>query len=215
MPTIQELPPADLEYLANDPGFSEFISNDPELDNLDAEKYSPAMELRMIGELSGSTYAIGTACLFPLSPLHLAYFWVLDNPFITHRRPKTQLDADIFLYILSSRTFSGSPQQLVVSAAGFCRDHGIMFEQACEEIREMLSVSFNPLTFHPKNPGNNTAPVYDADWIAMITTSAAESARVSAIELMNYPLSAVLWYHTQTRRKLTNDSNSIRRRTPD
>lgn len=215
MPTINELPAEDLQYLANTPEFSTFISDDPELDAIDAEKFNPALELRMIAELSGIMYRIGTAVFPPVFPLLLSYLWVLDNPFITHSREKTELDADIFLYLLHSREFSGSPVDLIDTAAGFCRENGITFEQAQQEISELLAIAYNPLSFHPQTgPRSDTPPVYDADWLTNKLSAAARIANCPAEELMFKPLSAVLWWYTQARRE-TEPPGSIRRRTPE
>lgn len=215
MPTINDLPAEDLVFLANDPGFSEYISADPELDALDAEKFNPALELRMIAELSGCMYKIGTAVFPPVYPLLLSYLWVLDNPFITHSREKTELDADIFLFLLHSRDFSGSPKDLILTASGFCKDNQIPFETAKKEIFELLAVAHNPLSFHPKTSSSDTPAVYDADWLTNKLSAAALKANCSAENLLYKPLSAVLWWYTQARRDNEKNPNAIRRRTPE
>ena len=187
MPTINDLPAEDLIFLANDPGFSEFISADPELDALDAEKFNPALELRMISELSGCVYKIGAAILDPISPLHLSYLWVLDNPYITGSREKTELDADIFLFLLSVKNFNGLPTDLINQAIGFFSNNVITFNQADREIKEMLSVSYNPLSFHPRTSDTGKAPVYDADWLTRIVSIAARQTNEKASDLMTAP----------------------------
>lgn len=214
MPTINDLPAEDLIFLANDPGFSDYISADPELDALDAEKFNPALELRMISELSGCIYKIGSAILEPISPLHLSYLWVLDNPYITDSHPKKEIDADIFLFLLSIKNFSGAPIDLINQAAGFCRDHNITFDQADREIREMLAVSYNPLSFHPRTSDTGKAPVYDADWLTRIVSIAARQTNEKASDLMTAPLSSILWWYTQAAKE-NDTTNSIRRRTPE
>ena len=216
MPTINDLPADQLRYLANSAEFSEFISDDPELDRLDTEKYDPAMELRMISELSGSCfYGIGNAVFPPIFPLLLSWLWLLNSPFVTGAQP-TEPDADIFFFLLKGKSFSGTVSELAKASSGFCRRSGISFDTALREISELKQIAFHPLTFFPPS-GSDSADsrnMYDADWLSHKVCIAAKESLISAAELMYSPLSAVLWYYIQWYRRTFPDQN-VRRRTPE
>lgn len=209
---------ADLIELASDEAFQEIFARDPVLDKLEAEAYDEQKEFFSLNWFLGlAPVKVGKSPLHPLTAGRWAFLWAIKNGYARGGKV-TQLDADIFLYIMGKelRDLGCSVEEIPVKAAGFSAASGLSFEQAHEEIKFLIAVAFLPLQMLPPPKKDEIInSKYDTEWLAdLVSVVAKESGEPARYILHEMPLTAACAYVVSSR-KAFDTKHEIRRRPPE
>ena len=124
-----------LRQLAASGEFQELLQNDEHIKKLEALKYNPRDEYIALSDVLGWNPMFRSLKLRRLTPALWAFLWTLRSPYTQEEMYKAdELDTDIFLYLLTVDLREGdvSPKKIVIAAIGFCRKHGICWQEARE-----------------------------------------------------------------------------------
>ena len=161
--------------LTKDKEFQHRFATDKELDELDSLKNNPAEELKALQSVLGLDLTFTDRKTKVLTPAKWAYLWILNSPFVTSEKPPTEIDIDLFLYILEKGVENGDVVESFNKSIGYTKTINIDYEEALKVIINAIRIAFRPLHLFPKRQGNGSKLVFDADWITSLV------ARVHAV----------------------------------
>lgn len=206
-------------FLQQSAEFQKLLAEDPVLAELESQQYDPAAAFYALIEMLRGTFTIGRVEIQPLTPAVWAFLWGIGNRYTVDTKKVTEVDTDIFLYVLANgvRNLDCKPEELPAIASGFCPGKGIEYPDAFKEIHAVINAAFRPFEMTPKVKAGNSAPPpqYDAFWLAQLCSVVAQETNETANAIMfNMPLSACNYFFVNYIRKNDPKSN-IRRRSPE
>ena len=206
-------------FLAQSAEFQKLLAEDPILCELEAQQYDPQAEFYSLMEMLRGTFTIGKSTIQPLTPAVWAFLWGIGNRYTIDLNKVTEIDTDIFLFVLANgvRRLNCSPAELPAAASGSCPAMGLDYRDAFKELTQVIHAAFRPLEMMPKTTGGQSAPPqYDAYWLAQLCSIVAGETNEKATELMfTMPLSSCYYYLVNYNRKNAKNGDMIRRRTPE
>lgn len=161
--------------LTKDKEFQHRFATDKELDELDSLKNNPAEELKALQAVLGLDLSFTDRKTKVLTPAKWAYLWILNSPFVTSEKPPTEIDIDLFLYILEKGVENGDIVESFNKSIRYTKTIDIDYEEALKVIINAIRIAFRPLNLFPKRQGTGSKLVFDADWITSLV------ARVHAV----------------------------------
>lgn len=200
----------ELLYLTQSDEFQQIFASDPELDQLEAQRYDEKLEFHLTMEALGQVFCAGTQPIRSITPAIWSLLWTLGNRYTRDEKP-TETDADLFLWVLSQTPLkSFQLSELPGEASGFFKKAGLSFQDADLVIREMIDAAFAPLSLLPPKPDDEIR--FDSDWLVRISGIAArESNETFSHCMMEMPLSVCFWHLINDQRR-SDYKHTIRRR---
>ncbi len=186
-------------------GFNYFISDDEVLNKLDMLDFSLDFERLCSQAMLGKPIEVDGIKINPITPLIWHTLWCCGSP-ITNQDLKhtTVADLDIFFYLLENG-FDGDYEALKKNADLYCLAtfNADQFPLLSKVLMTSIRIAFFPLTFIPSNVHleGKKKVLFDADWLASITSIVHEETGLTADEIMKKPLCFCEYYFLQFLRK--------------
>ena len=200
--------------------FNEILAGDAVLKELEAAKYNPEQEKRLLLEvLQLGDYRVGNLPVRPLTIAKWSFLWMLKSPFVVGGTAEIH-DWDIFLYVLSQidlQEISCSIDEISAKADGYALATQLDAKNLLEEVRSMIKSAFLPFEMLPPKTSGNTAEngIYDGMWASFMAGIAARESGMDfnyCLHKMSLSCVCTLWVNWQRRESI--DGDKIRRRTP-
>ena len=195
-----------LRQLAASGEFQELLQNDEHIKKLEALKYNPRDEYIALSDVLGWNPMFRSLKLNRLTPALWAFLWTLRSPYTQEEMYKAdELDTDIFLYLLTVDLREGdvSPKKIVIAAIGFCRKHGICWQEARAWLCERVHFAFRAGGMLPRTDSwSDNAHVFDADWLTFFCSIVAQETREKvSVVMYDMGLGSCCYYFIQALRK--------------
>ena len=197
-----------IEQLVRDKVFQERFATDEVLNQLDQLKYDPYIEYNQIQFLLHNKFRVRRnqqktkvnwfkklfSKLFskPISPyiqlepmtLGLwAYLYTIKSPLVFEQQSATMMDADIFFYLLETKNYSLSIDELIKVSMNYSKDVlGLTKEQTEDVIQKLFKISFRVLNMFPRLQMDKKA-VFNADWITSLVTKVVQVSSYTTQQL--------------------------------
>lgn len=200
-------------FLASSREFKSILSRDPRLRELEREKYNPSNEYHLILELLHGIHWIKKIPVMPITPAVWGLLWVMRNGYVTDGEIITELDSDVFFYLLAKgiKRTGADPVEITRNAAGFSRKNGLTPKEIHSELTALVRLAFAPLRMLPATPGTGEL-AFDSDWLASIVSVVARTANERSVYVLyEMPLSVCCMYYVQARKRY-DYNGSIRKR---
>ena len=200
-----------IEQLQKDEVFKERFANDEVLDQLDQLKYDPFIQYNQIQLLFHNKLKFYNTKFEPMTLGLWAYLYTIKSPLVFEQKKATTLDADIFFYLLETKNFELSLDELVAKALNYS-SNVLKFtkEQTQDVIQKLFKVSLRVLNMFPRLRIEKKA-VFNADWITSIVTKAFQVSSYSTQQLYKQvPICEVYYLFAQYCREKGSEAIFIR-----
>lgn len=121
-----------------------------------------------------------------IEPLTLAlwgYLYTLKSPIVTEGENVSMLDINMFFYLLQTKDFNQTLDQLLVNSLNYCVNKmGITESEAVEMFKSLLKINFRVLNMFPRLKIEKKT-VFNADWLSSIVTKVSQVSSYSTQEL--------------------------------
>ena len=172
-----------IEELQRDEVFKERFATDKILDQLDQLKYDPYIQYNQIQLLLHNKLKFCGKQFQPMTLGLWAYLYTIKSPLVFEERKITTVDADVFFYLLETKDFSLSIDDLVATSMNYSKTTlGFTKEQTEDVIQKMFKVSLRVLNLFPRLQLEKK-PVFNADWITSIVTKVSQVSSYSTQQL--------------------------------
>ena len=179
-------------FLANSAEFQKILAEDIVLKELAGTEYSKTNELQSFFELAGSSLQIGPLKIRPLTAGLWSFLWYLDNNYTSDVKQITEVDTDIFLYLLCQDRLDFSTTELkdlLYRSLKWCQKFHIDYSEAAAFLLQLVNRSFSPLSLLPEQNFKKDAPEWDCLWLTQYgCTVSGESGQSIEYCMFEMPL---------------------------
>lgn len=199
--------------LTKDEEFQYRFGHDKILDELDEMETNKNEEYTSLMLLLKNEIVIEDKIYHPLTIAIWGFLYVIDSPFINSEKEVTELDIDIFFYLLDNGVAHININDTIINAAGYSKKLNLDINNALDVILKIIKISFQPLNLFPKK-NSNGKNLFDGDWVTALVTKVYNVTGYDANYIMNtLSLHACCYYFAQYARE--NGAEQIFRRTPE
>ena len=203
-----------IKALTLDEEFQKRFGSDEILDQLDQQKYNPTEQLLLFQSINNEKIEIYQQKIKPITPKIWTFLWIIDSPFINTKKEISQVDIDIFLYLMQNQVKDIIPSNIVSEAVGYCQKNNIDYEVAVKIIYQAMRLAFKPLSLFPKsNISGNVQMYYDSEWLTGTIAKVHAVTGLFPEQIMNMSLTAICYYFAQFAKM--NGAENIYRRSPE
>lgn len=179
--------PQNIQYqiylLTKDNQFQERFGKDEKLDQLDELKYDPFIEYCQLQLLMHNKLEMCGIELEPLTLSLVAYLYTLKSPLVIKDETISMLDINLFFYLLQTKDFEKTFEQLLVNSLNYCTEQmKVTEQQAIEMFKNIMKINFRVLNMFPKLQGARKTN-FNADWLTSIVTKVKQVTSYSTQEL--------------------------------
>lgn len=204
----------DLLLSMQDDDFQNILKNDPVIDELEKQKYNENFQFNELMAILSKIYKINGVLVQAVTPAIWAFLYSIGNAYTRKGKTIENIDTDIFMYIISNG-ISNLPDDLILTASGFCIEKGIDYAQTENDIKTFIYLMFRPLemlnTFTPENEQIR----FNADWLTKIVAIVCPlTNKTSDDVIFNMALTECFYYLIQYARKF-DDKGLIKRKNSD
>ena len=172
-----------IEQLCRDKVFQQRFATDEVLDQLDQLKYDPFIQYNQIQLILHNKLKFYNIEFEPMTLGLWAYLYTIKSPLVFEHKTVSTIDADIFFYLLQTKDFSLSLDQLVQKSVGYSSSvMKLTNEQITEVIQKLFKIQFRVLNMFPRLQENKEA-VFNADWITSLVSKVKQVSSYSTQEL--------------------------------
>lgn len=194
-----------------DDAFAEIISNDPILQELEKEKFNHTDQFFQLMMMLSKVFTINGVTVSCITPAIWSWLYCTKNAYAIRETP-SQIDTDIFLYILHNG-IKNLDDDYISAAAGFCEKNSIDYIEAQADLVNMIYLSFRPLEM--LSGGGSQQPRFNADWLTQIVSVVAPLTGKKSDEIIfDMSLTQCFYYAVQMARK-SDVEGRIKRRNSD
>ena len=194
-----------------DDAFAEIISNDPILQELEKEKFNHTDQFFQLMMILSKVFKINGVTVSCITPAIWSWLYCTKNAYAIRETP-SQIDTDIFLYILHNG-IKNIDDDYISAAAGFCEKNGIDYIEAQADLVNMIYLSFRPLEM--LSGSSTDQPRFNADWLTQIVSVVAPLTGKKSDEIIfDMSLTQCFYYAVQMARK-SDVEGRIKRRNSD
>lgn len=172
-----------IEQLCRDKVFQQRFATDEVLDQLDQLKYDPFIQYNQIQLLLHNKLKFYGIQFEPLTLGLWSYLYTIKSPLVFEDKKITTLDADVFLYLLDTKDFSLSLEELIAKSLNYSSSVlKLTKEQTQDVIQKLFKITFRVLNMFPRLQAQKEA-VFNADWLTSLVTKVAQVSSYSTQEL--------------------------------
>lgn len=170
-------------HLTTDEEFQKRFGDDKVLDQLDDLKYDPFIEYCELQLLMHNKLSICNVELEPLTLSLWAYLYTIKSPIVNEEQNITNIDLDLFFYLLQTKNFECDISELLVNSMNYCKEKmNITLDKAIEIFKKLLKVNFRVLNMFPRFQAQRRS-VFNADWMTSIVTKVSKVSSYSTQQL--------------------------------
>lgn len=207
----------DVMLAMQDDAFKVILQNDEVINELEKQKYNPTLEFNELMSILSKIYKINGIVVQALTPAVWSFLYAIDNAYTKKDKVVQKIDTDVFMYVISNG-ISNLKQDLITSAAGFCDQHGISYEQTESDIKSLIYLMFRPLQMFNSfinNTEQKQEVRFNADWVTKIVSVVCPlTNKTSDDVIFNMSLTECFYYMVQNARKY-DDKDLIKRKNSD
>lgn len=205
---------AGIFQLTKDEQFQKRFATDKVLDEIEQMKFNRAQELKILQLLTMNKVQINQRWVKGITPVMWSNLWIMNNAFISNTQKLSEIDIDVFMYMLENDVELFDPVIVLDRSFNYCVKNNISLETATNIILVSIKLAFKPLNLFPKINKTPNNLLYDGDWLTSLITKVNAVTGYSPEKIMNdLSMTAVCFYFAQFARMNGNDA--IYQRTPE
>lgn len=199
---FRELPPElqqAVKNLTRDKIFQDRFGHDEILNELDGEKFDPALCYIELCCMIGVPQIINNKKFKAVSLLQYCYLWCLENPLVKKmQREAEEIDLDVFFYTLNNDV-NEDALSLATKAIGETKRLELSIDEAKNIANYLINLGFYPLKMFPQTATveGSKDVAFDVDWITSIIAKVHEVTGYSPETIMKMPLNTACFYYIQ------------------
>lgn len=204
----------DLLLAMTDDAFQEILQNDEELDRLEKEKNNPVDQYFEMMMICSKIFKISGVTVSCITPGIWAFLFSTGNAYAVSGKPITDIDTDIFIYLLS-KGLKNVNKDYLQQAIGFCKLKGLDYAETQADLKTMIYLSFRPLEMLSMYSGGKDEQRFNADWLTRVVSVVCPlTNKTSEDVIFNTSLTQCFYYFIQNARKY-DTQGLIKRRNSD
>lgn len=205
----------DVMLAMQDDAFKIILQNDQVINELQKQKYNPNLEFNQLMAILSKIYKINGVVVQALTPAVWSFLYSIDNAYTRKGKVIEKIDTDIFMYVISNG-ISNLGEDLILSASGFCVEHGIDYGQTEYDIRNFIYLMFRPLEMLNSYSVESSEQIrFNADWVTKIVSVVCPLTNKTSDDIIfNMSLTECFYYMIQNARKY-DDKGVIKRKNSD
>ena len=197
-----------------DDEFQKILQNDAELDRLEKEKNNPTDEYFQLMMILSKIFKISGVTVSCITPAIWAFLYAIDNAYAVSGKTVTDIDTDIFMYLLS-KGLKNANKDLLQQAVGFCKSKGLDYIETAIDLKTMVYLSFRPVEMLSGYQMSGDETRYNADWLTRVVSVVCPmTGKTSDQVIFNMSLTECFYYFIQQARKY-DTQGLIKRRNSD
>ena len=175
-----------IEKLTEDQVFQKRFAEDKVLDLLDELKYDPFLqfnELQFVIHNNFKMYGVGFK---PITLALWSYLYIIKSPIIFNDKKPTDIDIDLFFYLLQTKDFNTPLKTLIKNSTNYC--HNVLQlsnEQVGQILQKLVHINFRVLNMFPKYNMEGYKPVFNVDWLTSIATKVCQVSNYTIQQVYN------------------------------
>lgn len=179
--------PQDIQYqiylLTSDDQFQKRFGEDEVLDQLDQLKYDPFIQYCELQLMLHNKLKMNEVELEPLTLALWAFLYTLKSPVVTEGENITMLDVNMFFYLLQTKKFDETLDQILQNSMNYCVEKmGVSEVEAVDMFKKLLKINFRVLNMFPRLRIEKKN-VFNGDWMTSIVTKVKQVSSYSTQEL--------------------------------
>lgn len=179
--------PQDIQYqiylLTSDDQFQKRFGEDETLDQLDQLKYDPFIQYCELQLMLHKKLKMYNVELEPITLALWSYLYTLKSPVVTKGKDVSMLDVNTFFYLLQTKSFDETLDQLLLNSSNYCVEKmGVSEVEAVDMFKKLLKINFRVLNMFPRLNVEKKS-VFNADWLSSIVTKVKQVSSYSTQEL--------------------------------
>lgn len=179
--------PQSIQYqiwkLTSDDQFQKRFGEDEVLDQLDQLKYDPFIQYCQLQLMLHNKLIMNGVQLEPLTLALWAFLYTLKSPVVTEGENITMLDVNMFFYLLQTKQFNETLDQLLQNSMNYCVEKmGVSEEEAVDMFKKVLKINFRVLNMFPRLRIEKKN-VFNGDWMTSIVTKVKQVSSYSTQQL--------------------------------
>lgn len=175
-----------IQKLTVDEQFQRRFAEDKILDQLDELKFDPFLQynqLQLILHNNYKQYGIG------FKPITLAlwgFLYIIKSPIIFNKKAITNIDIDVFFYLLQTKDFNSSLQTILKNSSNYCKVAlELTDEQIIQVFERIIKINFRVLNMFPSYNLEGYKPVFNVDWLTSIATKVCQVSNYTIDQVYN------------------------------
>ena len=179
--------PQSIQYeiylLTSDEQFQKRFGEDEVLDQLDQLKYDPFIQYCELQLMLHNKLKMNEVELEPLTLAMWAFLYTLKSPIVTEGENITMLDVNMFFYLLQTKKFDETLNQILQNSMNYCVEKmGVSEAEAVDMFKKLLKINFRVLNMFPRLRIEKKN-VFNGDWMTSIVSKVKQVSSYSTQEL--------------------------------
>lgn len=179
--------PQSIQYqiylLTSDDQFQKRFGEDEVLDQLEQLKYDPFIQYCELQLMLHNKLKMNEVELEPLTLAMWAFLYTLKSPIVTEGENITMLDVNMFFYLLQTKKFDETLNQILQNSTNYCVEKmGVSEVEAVDMFKKLLKINFRVLNMFPRLRIEKKN-VFNGDWMTSIVSKVKQVSSYSTQEL--------------------------------
>lgn len=187
-----------------DDQFQNIIRDDQILNQLENKRYNKAQQLTHYNALFNRKARIDKLEVNQLTLSRWSLLWILQNAFAAGKEQITNIDVDLFVYVLDCQLHQLNEYALI-NSVDYCKKIGIDYKIATADILYLIKSSFSSLKMLSDTQTTDGGDIFfGADWVLHMVSIISQECNESTDYIIHHmPLCLCYLYLIQAVRKTT------------
>lgn len=172
-----------IEELVRDKQFQQRFATDDVLNQLDQLKFDPFVQYNQVQLALHNKLKFYDVQFQPMTIGLWAYLYTIKSPLVVKQKKVTNIDADLFFYLLQTKDFGNPLQILLMKSLNYSSEVlKLTHEQAVDVIQKLFKISFRVLNMFPRLREEKEA-VFNMDWLTSLATKVKQVSSYTTQEI--------------------------------
>lgn len=176
----------EIEKLVVDEQFQRRFAEDKVLDQLDELKYDPFLQYNQLQAIIHNNFKMYGNGFKPITLALWCFLYTIKSPIIFNKNIISDIDIDVFFYLLQTKDFRSSMQTILKNSTNYCKSVlQLTNQQIVQVFQKMLKFSFRVLNMFPSYNIEGYKPVFNVDWLTSIATKVCQVSNYNIQQVYN------------------------------
>lgn len=176
----------EIEKLVVDEQFQRRFAEDEILDQLDELKFDPFVQYNEFQSTIHNNFKIYGIGFKPVTLALWSFLYIIKSPIIFNKNVITDIDIDLFFYLLQTKDFSSPLDSLIKKSTNYCTTVLELTNQQIGDIlKKIVRFNFRVLNMFPKFTLEGYKPVFNVDWMTSIATKVCQVSNYNIQQVYN------------------------------
>lgn len=175
-----------IQNLVVDEVFQKRFGQDKVLDQLDQLKYNPFIQMNQFQLTIHNNFKAYGIGFKPITLALWSFLYIIKSPLIFTEKDTTNVDIDLFFYLLQTKDFSSPLDSLLNKSSNYCKSVlELTDKQISEVLQKLVKINFRVLNMFPSYKIEGYKPVFNVDWLTSIATKVAQVSNYTIDKVYN------------------------------